>query len=124
MIHAENGKEQDSFISFIECALGILAAEDYTSFLSTFDRSRMTVEGFILALRYLDETRPVLKVDDPAQVKDGAQNFYLTALEDGSGYHMDYDLTSNGEINDLTIQIEFLKEADGYIAVLDDLHTL
>lgn len=84
----------------------------------------MTVEGLTLALRYLDETRPVLKVDDPAQIKNGSQNVYLTALVDGSGYHVDYDLTTNGEINDLTIQIEFLKKKDGYIAVLDDLHTL
>ena len=124
MIYAKNGKEQDGFIAFIEYALGILAKEDYAFFLSLFDSSRMTVEGLTLALRYLDETRPVLKVDDPAQIKNGSQNVYLTALADGSGYHMDYDLTTNGEINDLTIQIEFLKKKDGYIAVLDDLHTL
>lgn len=37
---------------------------------------------------------------------------------------MDYDLTTNGELNDLTIQIDFLKKENGYIAVLDDLHTL
>ena len=86
MIYAENGKEQDSFIAFIECALGILAKEDYTSFLSLFNSSQMTVEGLTLALRYLDETRPVLKIDDPVQVKSGTRNIYLTALKDGSGY--------------------------------------
>ena len=37
---------------------------------------------------------------------------------------MDYDLTTDGEINDLTIQIEFLKKENGYAAGLDDLHTL
>ena len=26
---------------------------------------------------------------------------------------MDYDLTTDGEINDLTLQIEFLKKGDG-----------
>ena len=37
---------------------------------------------------------------------------------------MDYALTTDGEINDLTLQIEFLKKGDGYIVSLDDLHTL
>lgn len=124
MIYAEKGKEQDSFTAFVEYTLGILAKEDYVSFLSLFDSSRLTEHDLILALKYLDETRPVLKIDDPALVKSKYQDILLIPFRDGSGYHMDYDLTTGGERNDLTIQIEFLKEADGYLAVLDDLHTL
>lgn len=124
MIYTECRKEQDSFIVFIEGALGILAKEDYTSFLALFDSSRITVEGLVLALRYLDESRPILKIDDSAQVKSEQQNIDLIAFKDGSEYHRDYDLTTNGELNDLTIQIDFLKKENGYIAVLDDLHTL
>lgn len=78
----------------------------------------------VLALRYLDISRPILKIDYPKLVKNKKQNTCLFAFNDGSGYHMDYDLTTDGAINDLTIQIEFLKKTDGYIAVLDDLHTL
>lgn len=37
---------------------------------------------------------------------------------------MDYDLTTNGEINDLTLQVVFLKKENGYFVELDDLHTL
>ncbi|MFR4152948.1 MAG: hypothetical protein ACLUO6_02505 [Ruminococcus sp.] len=123
MIYAEQGKEQDAFIVFVEGALGKLAKEDYTSFLSLFDRS-MTEADLILCLRYLDETRSVLKIDDPAQVKSQNQRVYIFTFRDGRGYHMDYDLTTNGEINDLTLQVEFLKEKDGYVVVLDDIHTL
>lgn len=123
MIYAEQGKEQDDFIAFVENSLGKLAKEDYASFLALFDRS-MTEANLILCLRYLDETRSVLKIDDPAQVKIQNQRIDLLTFSDGRGYHMDYDLTTNGEINDLTIQVEFLKEKDGYIVVLDGLHTL
>ncbi len=103
--------------------MGKLAKEDYTSFLSMFDRS-MTEPELILCLRYLDKTRPVLKIDDPAQVKSQNQRVDLFVFRDGRGYHMDYDLTTNGEKNDLTLQVEFLKEKDGYVVALDDLHTL
>jgi len=123
MIYAEQEKEQDVFVAFVEKALGKLAKEDYAAFLSMFDRS-MTEAELIFCLRYLDETRPILKIDDPAQVKSQNQRVDLFTFRDGSGYRMDYDLTTNGETNDLTVQVEFLKEKDGYLVVLDDLHTL
>ncbi len=123
MIYAEQGREQDVFIAFVEDALEKLAKEDYTSFLSMFDRS-MTEPELILCLRYLDKTRPVLKIDDPAQVKSQNKRVDLFVFRDGRGYRMDYDLTTNGEINDLTLQVKFLKEKDGYVVSLDDLHTL
>ena len=125
MIYAEKGREQECFIDFVEKALGILAKEKYHDFLAVFDNSRiLTEQELISALQYLDETRLVLKIDDPKQVKSQNQEIELFTLRDGSGYCMDYDLTTDGEINDLTLQIEFLKKGDGYIVSLDDLHTL
>ena len=125
MIYAEKGKEQECFIDFVEKSLGILAQEKYRDFLAVFDSSRiLTEEDLISALQYLDETRPVLKIDDPKKMKNQNQEIYLVALHDGSGYCMDYGLTTDGEMNDLTLQIEFLKKGDGYIVSLDDLHTL
>lgn len=124
MIHAENGKERECMTAFVECALGILAGQDYPSFLSLFDSSRLAEQDLLLALRYLDETRPVLKIDDPAQLKNRRPDIFFVPFRDGSGYHMDYDLTTDGVRNDLTIQVEFFREKDGYTAVLDDLHTL
>lgn len=124
MVYAESGKERERFIAFVENALGILARQDYTSFFALFDSSRLTEQDLMLALRYLDETRPILKIDDPARVKNKCPEVYFSSFRDGSGYHMDYDLTTDGARNDLTIQVEFLKEKNGYTAVLDDLHTL
>ena len=125
MIYAEKGKEQECFIDFVEKAIGILAKEKYQDFLAAFDSSRiLTEQDLIFALQYLDETRPVLKIDDPALVKSQNQEIDLFPFNDGSRYSMDYDLTTDGEKNDLTLQIEFLKKGNGYIVSLDDLHTL
>lgn len=125
MIYAEKGKEQDCFIDFIEKALGILAKEKYSDFLAIFDSSRiLTEQELISALRYLDDTRPVLKIDDPRLVKCKHQSIDIFTFTDGRGYSMDYDLTTDGEINDLTLQVEFLKNGNGYMVSLEDLHIL
>lgn len=124
MIYPEKGKEPECFITFVENALEKLAKEEYASFLSLFDSSRITTEDeLILALKYLDETCPIAKIDNPA-LKLNHQRINLIAFRDGDGYQMDYDLTTDGEPNDLTLQIEFLKTENGYIVSLDDLHTL
>ena len=120
----EKGKKQDIFIAFIEHALGVLSKEEYTSFLSLFDYSRLTEQDLIRALKYLDESRPVLKIDNPALEKSEYQRIDVFTFSDGSGYHMDYDLTTGGKANDLTIQVEFKKKGNGYKVTLDDLHTL
>ena len=46
--------------------------------------------------------------------------------KDGSGFHLDYDLTSRGgEWNDLTLQLSFEKNADGeMIPHFKDLHVM
>ncbi len=124
MIYVDKGKEQEQFIAFVEHALSILAEENYTSFLTLFDRSRLAEHDLILALKYLDESRSTVKVDNPTQIKSENQRVDLYCYNDGNGYLMDYDLTTDGELNDLTIQIEFLKQKEGYSVVLDDLHTL
>ena len=115
MVYAEKGKEQESFIAFIEHALGILSAENYSSFLAQFDSSRLSEQDLI---------RPVLKVDNPVLVTNRYQEECLAPFSDGGGFYLDYDLTTNGVGNDLTIQVEFLKEGDGYRVILEDLHTL
>lgn len=127
MIYAEKGKEQDYFIDFIEKALGILAKEKYNDFLAIFDNSRISTEQeLISALRYLDDSRPVLKIDDPRLLKCKPQSVEIEifTFTDGRGYSMDYDLTTDGKKNDLTLQVEFLKNGNGYMVSLEDLHTL
>ena len=78
----------------------------------------------IRALKYLDETRPALKIDDPTLINSNQQGINFSAFPDGNGYYMDYDLTTDGKVNDLTLQVEFRKEGNGYIVLLDDLHTM
>lgn len=124
MIVSKEGREKDTFLTFVENALGMLAKEAYPDFLKLFDNSRLSEQDLILALRYLEPSGPVQEIDDPALIKSAQQRISCTAFHDGSGYHMDYDLTTNGEINDLTLQVVFLKKENGYFVELDDLHTL
>ncbi len=49
-------------------------------------------------------------------------NFYH--FNNGSGLAVDYGLTSDGERNDLTLQMEFLYEGEGLRAVFLDLHVM
>lgn len=45
--------------------------------------------------------------------------------KDGSGFHVDYDLTTDGELNDLTLQMEFLwNEAGALEARVLDAHVM
>ena len=96
MIKVETGKEKDCFVAYIEQALAKLSIEDDDAFLSLFDTSRLS----------------------------NKQDIYLEAFDDSSGYFMDYDLMTDGELNDLTLQVEFIKKENGYFVVLNDLRTL
>lgn len=124
MIQVEMGHEEEGFISYVEKSLSQLAKEEYDIFLNMFDHSRISGDGLILALKYLDPDWPITKIDDPMKTKCEGQRIDVAQYNDGSGYHMDYDLTTDGELNDLTIQIEFIKHGDDYSVSLEDLHTL
>lgn len=124
MIKVETGREEEGFISYIEKTISKLAKEAYDAFLGMFDNSRISRDGLILALKYLDEERSITKIDNPMEIKCEEQRIDIVQYIDGSGYHMDYDLTTDGELNDLTIQIEFLKHGTDYSVSLEDLRTL
>ena len=124
MLHVRTGYEEKEFTSYIEKALSKLAKEEYAAFLDMFDSSRVSNDGLILALRYLNEDGPIMKIDDPAKVKCSGQWINIGKYNDGSGYYMDYDLTTDGELNDLTLHVEFLKHGVDYSVSLEDLHTM
>lgn len=124
MIQVCHGQEENDFLSFINNALSTLAEEKYDVFLDMFDNSRISRDGLILALRYLDENRPVIKIDNPLEESPVEQYVNIHQHNNGSDYWVDYDLTTNGQRNDLTIQIEFLKQDTYYFVSLEDLHTL
>lgn len=123
MIKARHSREIEDFIFFIEQTLSLLAEEKYDDFLAMYDSSRIS-EGLLLALRYLDDSRPIVKVDDPMKAECSRPCITTGQFQDGSGYWVDYDLATNGELNDLTLQVVFLKQGTDYSAELSDLHTL
>lgn len=124
MIQVRTGQEEKEFTLYVEKTLSKLAKEEYAAFLDMFDSSRISPDGLLLALRYLDEDWPITRIDDPAMVKCSKQRINIQPYNDGSGYHMDYDLTTDGELNDLTIQVEFQKQGADYLVSLEDLHTM
>lgn len=124
MIQVKIGQEEKEFISYMEEALSKLAKEEYAAFLDMFDSSRVSNDGLILALKYLDEDWPIMKIDDPTKIKCSGQRVSIKQYNDGSGYYMDYDLTTDGELNDLTVHVEFLKHGVDYSVSLEDLRTM
>ena len=77
-----------------------------------------------MELLYLDDSSNIFKVDDPMKVECSRPCMDIGQFKDGSGYWIDYDLFTNGEPNDLTIQVIFLKNGTDYSDELHDLHTL
>ena len=61
---------------------------------------------------------------DPYELEAQPNREEPIEFDDGSGYHLDYDIPLNGEWSDLTAQFEFLKRPNGYAVVLHDLHVM
>lgn len=81
------------------------------------------IEGFleINELPYID------KFDVPCTFKPKYEYHQLSCIvySDGSGFHMDYDLTTDGELNDLTLQMKFIFTESGTLeAKILDAHVM
>lgn len=124
MVKIKHRQEKEGIVSFIEHTLSLLAEEKYDDFLAMYDSSRISRDGLLLALRYLDVNSQVVKIDDPMKVECSKKCIDIGQYKNGSGYWVDYDLTTDGRLNDLTIQVEFLKQGVEYFVTLEDLHTL
>ena len=124
MIQDKNGINTDTFVSYIEQAVSKLADEQYSAFVHMFDSSRLSDQDVVLALKFLDMEVPVTKIDNPLTVKSMESRYDIGELNDGSGYYMDYNLSTGGDLNDLTLSCEFLKTEGGYRVCLSDLHTM
>lgn len=124
MIKVEQGKEEEIFIDFANKMIELLSQELYEDIIAILDDSRLSKEDIILALKYLDEELPVLKIDNPFKVRCEKCRIEVFKYNDNSGYALDHDLSTNGEVNDLTLQLEFLQKGMEYAVILDDIHTL
>lgn len=81
------------------------------------------VDGFleINELPYID------KYDTPCNFHPQYEyhQLYCNLYKDGSGFHADYDLTTDRELNDLTLQMEFLCTDSGTLkARFLDVHVM
>ena len=60
----------------------------------------------------------------PQYDKSLYHQFSVYIYNDGTGFEVDYDLTTDGEINDLTLIMEFLFHDNGVKAYIVDIHVL
>ena len=72
------------------------------------------IEGFL----ELNELPYIDRFDVPCTFKPQYeyQQLFCIVYRDGRGFHVDYDLTTDGERNDLTLQMEFLFTESGSLA--------
>lgn len=81
------------------------------------------IEGFL----ELNELPYIDKFDISCNFKPQYEYHQLECyvFNDGSGFHMDYDLTTDGELNDLTLQMRFLFTESGTLtAYILDVHVM
>lgn len=81
------------------------------------------IEGFleINGLPYMD------RFDVPCTFNPQYEyhQLYCIPYKDGSGFHVDYDLTTGGELNDLTLQMDFRFTESGTLdATVLDAHVM
>lgn len=90
--------------------------------ISLFDLAEL-IEGFleINGLPYID------RFEVPCTFNPQYEYHQLSCIvyRDGSGFHADYALTTDGELNDLTLQMEFLfAESGALVARVLDAHVM
>lgn len=81
------------------------------------------IEGFL----ELNELPYIDKFDVPCTFKPQYEYHQLSCItySNGSGFHVDYGLTTDGELNDLTLQMKFLfTESGALIAKVLDAHVM
>lgn len=99
--------------------------EKYAQFsdLSLSDFTEL-IEGFLKIndLPYID------RFEVPCTFKpqyDGYEQLHCGVYNEGRGFFADYDLTTDGELNDLTLNMEFLfTESGGLAAKVLDAHVM
>lgn len=97
-----------------------------------FQDERITIDDFKeWAERYLEDNElshydkyGVPNNFQPKYDKSLYHQFSVYIYNNGIGFSVDYDLTTNGEINDLTLIMEFIFSDNGVKAYIVDIHVL
>lgn len=81
------------------------------------------IEGFL----ELNELPYMDRFEVPCNFSPRYEYHQLSCIvyKDGSGFHADYDLTTDGELNDLTLQMDFLfAESGGFVVKVLNAHVM
>ena len=113
----------------IECMkklVNALSEKDYDGFYALLDASVWTLED-LKEFAELNLEMDIDKFGTPLHHVEKAGAYDQCALyefDDDTGFAVDYDLTTDGDWNDWTLQMEFLYEGDFLKVILSDIHIL
>lgn len=101
-----------------------LAEQDYDGFYQMLDTSVWTLEDLkeFASLNLDMGVDAYGAYDEPCCLPDRVD--FLYEFDDETGFAVEYDLTTNGECNDWTLQLEFLYAGDFLKVGLEDIHIL
>ena len=109
----------------IDEACALLDEPNYYGIVWTPDSIKETVhETFSPDTRFYNYHPEGPIFTDPYELEAQRDREEPIEFDDGSGYHLDYDIPLNGEWSDLTAQFKFLKRPNGYAVILYDLYVM
>ncbi len=100
-----------------------LSEKDYDGFYALLDESVLTLED-LKEFASLNLEMGVDPYDISCYNYPNGEYVYLYEFNDDTGFAADYDLTTDGESNDWTLQMEFLYAGDFLKVILSDIHIL
>lgn len=120
MIKYEVGKEKISAGKIVEQVVNAISEENYSKIAEIVD------ELDCWSISEIEECAEGFKSINDLECFDNYEYHQLSFYkwDDGKGMSCDYDLTTDGDLNDLTLMIDFYFEKNMLKSIFKDLHVL
>ncbi len=121
MISAEHEKYA---IEILTKVLKALHSKNYKKIIKIVDKSEIDdLEDFLKLALQLGFFKRIDKYGKPCNFKPKYEYKQLTIDEydDGSGFFLDYDMTTNSELSDYSLQLKFLYSDNGLISIFENI---
>jgi hypothetical protein len=130
MIKYELGKEMISAEKIVEQVVNKISEADYSSIEDIVDdidgMSISEIEEYAEGFKSINDLERFDGYGIPCSFKPKYEYHQLSFYKwnDGKGMSCEYDLTTDGDLNDLTLMIDFYYEEGMLKSVFTDLHVL
>ena len=101
----------------VESIVNLISKNDYESMLEVVTNSAedlRSIQDWVNSFLEMNGMDGIDSYDVECRFSPNYEYHQLSCylFDDGSGFAVDYDLTSDGELSDLTLQIDFKKQQD------------